>query len=214
MQCEEVWPYYEYLNKHRLSLLLKRILDVVFSILLLILLILPCLIIAIVVACESKGGLFYTQKRVTQYGRIFNIHKFRTMRNESDNKGSLTVFEDERITKSGRWMRKYHIDEIPQLIDILAGNMTFVGTRPEVPEFVSRYTNEMNATLLLPAGITSSASIAYRNEYELLISRQDAEKIYIEEILPKKMVMNLMDLKKFNLLNDFFLMLRTIKAVL
>ncbi|MBR5419581.1 MAG: sugar transferase [Lachnospiraceae bacterium] len=214
LRCEEVRPYWESLRKKRLTLVLKRAFDLCMASLLLVFLALPMAVIAVAILLDSPGGVFFRQQRVTQYGRIFRIHKFRTMVAGADRKGSaVTVAGDARVTRIGEMLRKYRLDELPQLIDVLAGDMSFVGTRPEVPKYVKKYSREMRATLLLPAGITSDASIEFRNEAELLSGAEDTDKAYIERILPEKMAVNLRALKEFSLINDMKTMLRTVTAV-
>lgn len=154
-----------------------------------------------------KGGVFYRQERVTTYGKKFKIHKFRTMVANADQIGSaVTVSGDNRITPTGAFLRKYRLDELPQVFDVLSGNMSFVGTRPEVTKYVKKYTKEMRATLLLPAGITSEASIRYKDEAELLDAADDVDRVYVEEVLPGKMKYNLQSIKKFSFLGEIVTM--------
>lgn len=215
MQTEAVRPYYEYLNKRRGSLLLKRMFDIVVSTVLLILVSPILVILSVMIVADSKGGVFYRQERVTQYGRVFRIFKFRTMVANADKIGTqVTVQNDNRITKVGEKLRKYRLDELPQLLNILLGDMTLVGTRPESTHYVKFYTPEMYATLLLPAGVTSEASIKYKDEAELLRGVEDVDKVYIEKVLPEKMRYNLESIKTFNVLMDIGTMFRTIYAVL
>ena len=172
------------------------------------------IVIALAIVLDSPGEVFYRQERVTQYGKIFRIHKFRTMVSNADKIGSqVTTDNDKRITSIGRVLRKYRLDELPQLLDVLNGSMSYVGTRPEVPKYVEKYTAEMKATLLLPAGITSEASIRYKDEAKLLDDRADVDKVYVEKVLPKKMKYNLMAIEQFSFLNDIATMLRTVFAV-
>ena len=215
MRCEEVKPYYDALSHKRIQLFCKRLFDIVIAIILLLLLAIPMLIIAIMIKLDSKGPVFYRQERVTTYGRHFRIHKFRTMVNDADKIGTaVTVGGDARITKVGSKLRNLRLDEMPQLIDVLIGDMSFVGTRPEAVKYVDAYTNEMNATLLLPAGITSEASIRYKDEAELLDAADDVDKVYIEDILPAKMKYNLDSIKFFSFGGDIVTMFRTVAAVL
>ena len=215
MRTKEVWPYYERLQKKKISLLLKRGFDLVFASVLLLLLAVPMLIISILIAGDSKGGIFFRQKRVTQYGKCFRIFKFRTMVANADRTGSqVTVSNDSRITRVGAVLRKYRLDELPQLFNILTGDMTFVGTRPESLYFVRNYQPEMMATLLLPAGVTSEASIRYKDEAELLDQAGEADQSYIERVLPAKMAYNLESLRKFSLVRELFTILRTVVAVI
>jgi lipopolysaccharide/colanic/teichoic acid biosynthesis glycosyltransferase len=215
MRTEAVRPYYRALQKKAGSLLLKRIFDIVASFLMLLILSPFFLILAIAIKIDSPGPVFYRQVRITQYGREFRIFKFRTMVNNADKIGSLvTVGNDSRITKVGSFIRACRLDEISQLINVLLGDMTFVGTRPEVPKYVAAYTPEMMATLLLPAGITSLASIRYKDEAELLDKAEDVDKTYIEDVLPGKMQYNLEDLLQFSFWTDIKTMFRTVLAVL
>lgn len=214
MQTEAVRPYYEYLDKRRGSLLLKRIFDIAVSTVLLIVISPILLILAVMIVTDSKGGIFYRQERVTQYGRVFRIFKFRTMVADADKIGTqVTVQNDSRITKIGEKLRKYRLDELPQLINILMGDMTLVGTRPESIHYVEHYTPEMYATLLLPAGVTSEASIRYKDEAELLKNAEDADQVYIEKVLPEKMKYNLESIRKFSCLKDIGIMFKTVLAV-
>ena len=211
----EVNFYYEILNKKRAQLFFKRLFDILISLILLILLSPIMIIIAISIKLDSKGPVFFRQRRITQYGKTFRIFKFRTMVENAEKLGSqVTVSNDPRVTKIGGFIRKYRIDEFPQLLNVLFGDMTFVGTRPEVKKYVDAYTNEMLATLLLPAGITSEASIKYKDEQRLLSSSSDADKTYIEEILPEKMKYNLRGIEKTSIKYDLSIMLATVFGVL
>lgn len=215
MQCDEVKEYYDILSKKKLSLRLKRAFDIVAATCILIITAIPMIIIAIRIATESKGGVFYRQERVTTYGKKFKIHKFRTMVANADQIGSaVTVSGDNRITPTGAFLRKYRLDELPQVFDVLSGNMSFVGTRPEVTKYVKKYTKEMRATLLLPAGITSEASIRYKDEAELLDVADDVDKVYIEQVLPGKMKYNLESIRRFSFFGEIATMFRTVFAVL
>ena len=215
MQCEEVREYYDILSKKKLSLKLKRTFDLVVGVGVLIVTAIPMLIISIKIATESPGGVFYRQERITTYGKKFRIHKFRTMVANADKIGSaVTVSGDSRITPTGAFLRKYRLDEIPQVFDVLTGDMSFVGTRPEATKYVKQYSNEMYATLLLPAGITSEASIRYKDEAELLSTADDVDKVYVEQVLHGKMKYNLESLRNFNFLMDIKTMVRTIFVVL
>lgn len=215
MRTEAVRPYYERLKKKKVSLALKRIFDVIASSIMLVILSPLLLIISILIVTDSKGGVFYRQERVTQYGKKFKIFKFRTMVANADKIGTqVTVSNDNRITKIGAMIRKYRIDEIPQLLNILIGDMSLVGTRPESVHYVKHYTPEMMATLLLPAGVTSEASILYKDEAELLDQADDVDKVYIEKILPEKMKYNLESIKKFSFIREIGTMIRTVVAVI
>lgn len=214
MKCDEVRKYYEILEKKKYSLMLKRAFDVTVGIVLLILLAIPMCVLAIMIKMDSKGPVFYRQERVTTYGKKFRIHKFRTMVNNAEKIGStVTVDGDSRITRIGQKIRKYRIDEIPQIIDVLSGNMSFVGTRPEATKYVKKYSKEMRATLLLPAGITSEASILYKDEDKLLNAAEDVDKTYIETVLPQKMRYNLKSIRNYSFRNDIMTMVRTVIAV-
>lgn len=215
LQTEEVRPYYEVLKKKRLSLILKRIFDIVVSLVMLIILLPVFILLGIAIKVDSSGPIFFRQERITQYGRKFKIFKFRTMVNNAEKLGAqVTVGNDSRITKVGSFIRGCRLDEISQLLNILTGDMTFVGTRPEVKKYVDHYTNEMMATLLLPAGVTSFASIYYKDEAELLEKSNNPDKTYIREILPEKMKYNLQSIKKFNFLEDIKIMFMTVLAVI
>lgn len=215
MQTPEVRRYYDILAKRKPSLILKRAFDIIASLIMLIILAIPMLIIALLIATDSPGGVFYRQERVTAYGKKFRIHKFRTMVADADKIGSLvTVGQDSRITKIGGFLRKYRLDELPQLFDVLAGTMSYVGTRPEVPKYVNQYTNEMKATLLLPAGITSEGSIRYKDEAVLLADAADVDRVYVEQVLPEKMEYNLESIRSFSFFGEMLAMFRTVFAVL
>lgn len=215
MQTEEVKKYYDILRKKNFSLFWKRIFDIFVSVLMLVVLSPLFLVLAIAIKIDSKGPVFYRQERVTQYGKCFRIHKFRTMVSNADKIGTaVTIKNDSRVTKVGRKVRGLRLDELPQLLDVLSGNMSFVGTRPEVPKYVEQYTPEMMATLLLPAGVTSLASIYYKNEAKLLNGAEDADKVYVEKILLAKMYYNLKAIEKFGFWRDIKTMLMTVFAVL
>lgn len=214
MQIPEVREYYEILSKRKKSLIVKRVFDLVISFVLLIIAAAPMIVIAAAIAIDSPGGIFYRQERVTAYGKRFMIHKFRTMVVNADTIGTqVTARNDSRVTKIGKFLRKYRLDELPQLIDILIGDMSFVGTRPEVVKYVKAYTKEMRATLLLPAGVTSEASIRYKDEADLLSGAEDVDRIYIEKVLPGKMEYNLESIRRFGLFRELKTMIRTVIAV-
>lgn len=214
MQIPEVSEYYEILSKRKKSLIVKRVFDLVISFILLIIAAAPMIVIAAAIAIDSPGGIFYRQERVTAYGKRFMIHKFRTMVVNADTIGTqVTARNDSRVTKIGKFLRKYRLDELPQLIDILIGDMSFVGTRPEVVKYVKAYTKEMRATLLLPAGVTSEASIRYKDEADLLSGAEDVDRIYIEKVLPGKMEYNLESIRRFGLFRELKTMIRTVIAV-
>lgn len=209
---EAVRPYYEYLKKKQISLIFKRIFDIFVSIILLILLSPIFLALAIFIKIDSKGPVFFRQSRVTQYNKEFKIFKFRTMVNDAEKLGAqVTSQNDSRITKVGEKIRKYRLDEISQLINVLIGDMTFVGTRPEVRKYVDAYTDEMMATLLLPAGITSNASIEYKDEDEILNKySDDVDEAYIKYILPEKMRINLSSIMNYGFFRDIKTMIDTV----
>ena len=215
MRTDEVRPYYDLLQRKKLSLFFKRVFDIVVSLIMIILCSPILLIISILIVKDSKGGVFYRQERVTQYGRVFRIFKFRTMVQNADQIGTLvTVSNDSRITKIGSKLRDYRLDELPQLFNIFLGDMTFVGTRPESVHYVKSYTNEMYATLLLPAGVTSEASIQYKDEADLLDQADDVDSVYINEVLPEKMKYNLNSIKEFSFFKEIATMFKTVFAVL
>lgn len=215
MQTEVVREYYDVLVNHKMSLAIKRVFDFVIALMLLIVLSPLLLILSALVGLTSRGGVFFRQVRVTTYGRTFRIFKFRTMVNGADHMGSqVTTNHDARVTKVGRFLRKVRLDELPQLLNILAGQMSIVGTRPEVPKYVDEYTDEMRATLLLPAGVTSLASIMYKDEERLLSQGEDVDDIYVHQVLPEKMKYNLDYVKTFTFGGDIKLMFQTVIAVI
>ena len=215
MQCDEVKEYYKILEKRRFSLMLKRIFDLVVGTIMLIVLAFPMVIIAIWIKLDSSGPVFYRQERITAYGKHFKIHKFRTMVANADQIGTaVTVGNDSRITKVGAKLRNYRLDEFPQVFDVLSGSMSFVGTRPEAVRYVEKYKPEYYATLLLPAGITSEASIRYKDEAALLDEANDVDRVYEEEVLPEKMKYNLAAIKEFSFWGEVVTMFRTVLAVL
>ncbi len=215
LRTDAVRPYYEALQKKQFALICKRLFDIVVSAIMLLILLPVFLILAIAIKIDSPGPVFYRQVRVTQYGKQFRIFKFRSMVANADKIGTqVTVGNDSRITRMGKLIRKCRLDELCQLIDILRGTMTFVGTRPEVPKYVAGYTPEMMATLLLPAGVTSMASILYKDEDLLLDGAEDVDKVYIQEVLPEKMRHNLQAVKNFSFLKDIKTMFMTVFAVL
>lgn len=215
LRTDAVRPYYEALQKKRFSLVCKRLFDITVSAILLLILLPVFLILAIAIKIDSPGPVFYRQVRVTQYGRRFRIFKFRSMVANADKIGTqVTVGGDSRITRMGKLIRKCRLDELCQLIDVLRGTMSFVGTRPEVPKYVESYTPEMMATLLLPAGVTSLASILYKDEDRLLEGAEDVDKVYIQDVLPGKMVYNLRSVKTFRFWGDIKIMFMTVFAVL
>lgn len=218
MQNDSVLKYYNILKQKKIMLLLKRFLDFIGSLILLILLSPILIILAILIKIDSKGPVFYRQERVTTNGKTFKIFKFRTMIQDADKRGALiTGKQDSRITRIGNKIRKCRLDELPQLINILKGEMSFVGTRPEVKKYVDMYTDEMKATLLMPAGVTSMASIKFKDEDEI-ISKQTkngktVDEAYVNDILPEKMKWNLEYIKKFNIFEDLKICIETVIKV-
>ena len=217
MKNDFTLKYYRHLSRKRTSMVFKRIFDVIMSAVLLVLLSPVILVLAVWIKVDSKGPVFFRQARVTQYGRIFRIYKFRTMVDNASKLGAaVTVDNDSRITKVGAFLRKYRMDEFPQLFNILAGDMTLVGTRPEVPKYVKKYTKEMYATLLLPAGLTSRTSIAYKDEDKLLgeaVDEKSTDNIYLNEVLPAKMRYNLESMKHFGVKADAAVLWDTFTSV-
>lgn len=218
-ETDIVKKYREEIEKRRVSLFLKLFLDKVLALILLIPLSPIILAIAIWIKLDSEGPVFYRQERITTYGRPFRIFKFRTMVKDADKLGAaVTEHNDPRISRAGDKLRKVRLDELPQLFNVLLGDMSFVGVRPEVAKYVNRYTDEMNATLLLPAGITSPASIEYKDEDEVIEkfkgSGRSIDDIYIEEVLPDKMKYNLEYIKNFSIINDIRIMIKTALAVI
>ncbi len=214
MRTDAVRPYYDVLAKHRGSLVVKRAFDIVAGCVTFVVLAIPMGVIAVMIKADSEGPVFYRQERVTAYGGKFRIHKFRTMVNNADRLGSaVTVSGDSRITRVGARLRDHRLDEFPQVLDVLTGDMSFVGTRPEAVKYVERYTPEMMATLLLPAGITSEASVEFKDEAELLESAENADETYLRDILPRKMDINLRTVREFSLGREFRTLLGTVFEV-
>ena len=215
LKNEAVLPYYDILSKKGASRIVKRIFDIIAALILTVIASPFMLIIAIWIKLDSKGKVFFRQRRVTTYGRVFGIYKFRTMVSDAEKLGTqVTVNNDSRVTRAGHFLRKCRLDELPQLFNVLKGDMSFVGTRPEVQRYVDRYSDEMMATLLMPAGITSLASIKFKDEEKLLSGAEDADEVYINDVLPQKMKYNLEYLRKFNFFYDIKLMFMTFFAVL
>ena len=215
MKCEEVRPYYNLLYKKRFQIAVKRIFDFIVAWIMILVLAIPMIVVALIIKIDSPGPVFFRQQRVTVYGKVFFIHKFRTMVNDAEKLGAgVTVQDDVRVTRVGKMIRKFRIDEIPQLIDVIEGTMSFVGTRPETPQYVKQYTKEMYATLLMPAGITSEASIRYKDESRLLDGAKDVDWVYLNQVLPEKMLWNLKSIRQFGLCGEILTMFRTVAAVL
>lgn len=214
MQNDAVQPYYDALSKKKVSLFCKRVFDFIVALVLLIVLLPIFLLLALLIKLDSPGAVMFRQVRVTRYGKEFRIYKFRTMVQNAEKLGTqVTSKNDARVTRIGGFLRKFRLDELPQLINIMLGDMSFVGTRPEVPRYVKQYTDEMLATLLLPAGVTSEASIRYKDEDKLLTDAEDADKTYVEQILPQKMQYNLHSLLEFGFANDLKTMINTVTAI-
>ena len=214
-QNNAVKEYYDILKKRGASLVIKRIFDIIIALIITVIAMPFMLIIAVWIKLDSKGSVFFRQRRVTTYGRIFRIFKFRTMVTDAEKRGTqVTVKGDSRVTRAGRFLRKCRLDELPQLFNVLCGDMSFVGTRPEVERYVDRYTDEMNATLLMPAGITSLASIKFKDEEKLLDGANDPDEVYVNTVLPQKMIYNLEYIRKFNFFYDIKLMFMTLWAVI
>ena len=215
MRVDEVRPYWDILDKKRGQLILKRAFDLIVSLILLVILAIPMGVIAVLLKRDSEGPVFYRQERVTTYGRHFRIHKFRTMVSNADKIGTaVTVGNDSRITKVGAKLRGYRLDELPQVLDVIKGDMSFVGTRPEAVKYVERYKPEYNATLLMPAGITSEASIRYKDEDKLLNAADNVDEVYVNQVLPEKMKWNLESIRRFRFLREILTMFRTVAAIL
>lgn len=216
MKNNEVKKYYDILSKKKGQLVLKRLFDIFLSLILIIILSPVILIISIWIKLDSKGPVFYRQERITQYGKVFRIFKFRTMVVDADQIGSLvTTLNDSRITKVGNKIRKCRLDEVPQLFNILTGDMSFVGTRPEVKKYVDQYTDEMYATLLLPAGVTSLASIEFKDEDEIIskYKNRTIDDVYVNEVLPLKMKYNLEAMTSFYFVKELGVMINTVVKV-
>lgn len=215
MRCEAIRPYYDILASKRRDLMIKSVFDRLMAAILLVVLSPIFLLLAVWIKLDSEGPVFFRQERVTQYGKSFRIYKFRTMVQNAEQLGTqVTSKDDMRVTSVGQALRKCRLDELPQLINILEGTMSFVGTRPEVPRYVAAYTDEMKATLLLPAGVTSVASIRYKDEDILLDAADDVDDCYIHNVLPAKMEWNLRSLKEFSFIGELKVMVETVLAVI
>lgn len=215
MQNDKVKYYYDILQEHEKELKLKRAFDIICSLIMIIILSPVLIVLSVMIKLDSKGPVLFKQVRVTTYGRKFKIWKFRTMVNNADKLGTqVTTKGDARITRMGHLLRKIRLDELPQLFNVLKGDMTFVGTRPEVTKYTAHYTEEMIATFLMPAGVTSRTSIEYKDEEKLLENAENADEVYINEVLPAKMVYNLREIEKFSFLRDISTMIKTVIAVI
>ncbi len=218
LRNDDVRRYYDILAKKKVSLFFKRIFDIVMSLVMIIILSPVLLLISIWIKIDSDGPAFYRQVRVTKNNKEFRIFKFRTMVQNADKVGSLiTTSSDSRITRVGDKIRKLRLDELPQLFNIFVGDMTFVGTRPEVRKYVDKYTDEMMATLLLPAGVTSLASIKFKDEDEIIEEKMQGgmtlDEAYVKYVLPQKMQYNLETIKQFSLIVEIKLMFKTVAEV-
>ena len=215
MQNDKVKYYYDILQEHEKELKLKRAFDIICSLIMIIILSPVLIVLSVMIKLDSKGPVLFKQVRVSTYGRKFKIWKFRTMVNNADKLGTqVTTKGDARITRMGHLLRKIRLDELPQLFNVLKGDMTFVGTRPEVTKYTAHYTEEMMATFLMPAGVTSRTSIEYKDEEKLLENAENADEVYINEVLPAKMVYNLREIEKFSFLRDISTMIKTVIAVI
>lgn len=214
MQTEEVKKYYDILNSKKGYLIAKRIFDFTLSLVMSVVLLPFIVLVGIMIKIDSPGKVFFLQKRVTTNGKVFKIFKFRTMKENSEKLSGVTVDNDPRITKLGKYLRKFRIDEIPQIFNILTGDLSFVGARPESVKYVKEYSPEMYATLLMPAGVTSPASILFKDEAELLKGAQNPDETYVKDILPKKMAYNLEYIENCSLLYDIKVMFKTVIAVI
>ena len=214
MQTKEVKKYYDILNSKKGYLIAKRIFDFTLSLVMSVVFLPFIVLVGIMIKIDSPGKIFFLQKRVTTNGKVFKIFKFRTMKENSEKLSGVTVDNDPRITKLGKYLRKFRIDEIPQIFNILTGDLSFVGARPESVKYVKEYSPEMYATLLMPAGVTSPASILFKDEAELLKGAQDPDETYVKDILPKKMAYNLEYIENCSLLYDIKVMFKTVIAVI
>lgn len=215
MKNDSVKRYYEILEEKRISLIMKRAFDLIAAIITLVILLPLFLLISIAIKIDSKGPVMFRQVRITQYGKPFRIFKFRTMVNNAERLGTqVTTKNDGRVTRVGKILRKLRLDEVPQLLNIITGDMTFVGTRPEVFKYVEKYSEEMMATFLLPAGVTSEASIQYKDEELLLADVDNVEEIYVNKVLPEKMRYNLKSIEEFSFFSDVKTMVGTVIAVI
>lgn len=190
--------------------LLKRIFDIVASVLVLIILFPFLLIVSVWIALDSRGGIFYKQMRVGKKGKKFGLLKFRSMQINDDSNGQITVGADNRITKAGKFIRRYKIDEFPQLLNIIVGQMSIVGPRPEVPKYVEMYTVEQQKVLDILPGLTDYATLEYIDEQKLLGAADDPEKVYVQEVMPAKLALNLKYVSERNLGLDLKLIFKTI----
>jgi lipopolysaccharide/colanic/teichoic acid biosynthesis glycosyltransferase len=196
--------------------MVKRLFDIIASLLGLALLWLPGLLVALWIKLDSRGPVFFRQERVGRFGRTFRIHKFRTMHVDAERAGGLlTVGTDARVTRAGRWLRAHRLDELPQLIDVLRGEMSLVGPRPEVPRYVALYPQALRERVLaVRPGITDPASLAFRDEAELLAAAADPEREYVEVILPRKLAQAADYAMHANLWTDLGIVARSLGVLL
>lgn len=214
MKNEFTKEYWEMLKNRRVSLAAKRTFDILVSCIILVILSPFFLLLALAIKLDSKGPVFYRQVRVGRYDKDFKIFKFRTMVQNADRVGPpLTVGEDPRITRMGRFIRKLRLDEFSQILNVLGGSMSLVGPRPEVRKYVDAYTPEYMATLLIRPGITATSSIAFKDEDKILNSGGNPEQIYVDKILPPKMELNLQYVRNIGLWNDIKILFQTFGAV-
>lgn len=203
------------MKKKKAALFFKRYFDVTASFFGILFLLIPFAAVAVAVKCSSRGPVFFRQVRVGKNGREFRIYKFRTMVADAEKKGmQITVGGDSRVTGIGRVLRKTKVDELPQLFNVFAGQMSFVGPRPEVPHYVDMYSDYQKNVLRIKPGITELASIVYRDENDVLAKSEDPERTYIEEIMPEKIKLNMQYMQKMNVFYDIYLIFRTFAAVL
>lgn len=215
MRVDEIKPYYLILEKKKISLVFKRVFDIITSIILILLFSPIMLMVSLWIKLDSPGPIIYKQVRITQYGRNFKVYKFRTMVNDADKMGAhVTTQNDSRITRVGKKIRDCRLDEFPQLFNVLKGDMSFVGTRPEAVKYFESYTDKMKATLLLPAGITSMASIMFKDEAAILSNETNVDKVYVEKVLPQKMEYNLRSIEEFSLWKDLKTAVMTLGVVI
>lgn len=193
----------------------KRVFDLFFSLLGVAILLPLFIAIAIWIKIDSPGTIFFRQVRIGRFGREFKIYKFRTMIQGAEKLGKqITIANDRRVTSSGRFLRKYKLDELPQLFNVIKGEMSLVGPRPEVPKYVALYTSEQRRVLEVLPGITDLASMKFHNESELLQDMNNSENFYIHEIMPRKLELNMEYITRFSLVFDLVIILKTLKRVL
>ncbi len=215
MKNEIVAKYHKMLMRKKYILFFKRVFDLIFSLIMAIILFPVLITTCIIIKCDSPGKVIFKQKRIAQCGKVFDIFKFRTMVEDAEKIGTqVTTGDDPRITRCGKWLRKYRIDELPQIFNIIRGELSFVGPRPEVQKYVLQYTDEMLATLLIPAGVTSLASIIYKDESKMLENANNPDEVYVKEVLPQKMKYNIEYIEKISIAYDIKIILKTICAVL